>query len=153
MSVNPIKGKFVKLSNEEAIRGSKLDGSVKEILKVNSADQVILLDLPIVDDGIAPASNVATEAYVDGEISTLAGAIGDRIDDHVAGFAEQHSADHIIFTPVGATTSIEVQAAIEEVQIDASQGIADAATAQGAIEFTVRVKFTNGEAKSVFDGL
>jgi hypothetical protein len=134
MSVNPIKGKFIKISNEEAFKGAKLDGSDKEILKVNSSDQVILLDLPIVDDGVNPASNVATEAYVDGEISTLSGAISDRLDDHVAGFAEQHSADHIIFTPVGATTSIEVQAAIEEVQIDASQGIADAATAQGAID-------------------
>ena len=31
--------------------------------------------------------------------------------------------------------------------------ILETGTAQGAIEFTVRVKFTNGEAKSVFDGL
>jgi hypothetical protein len=134
MSVNPIKGKFIKISNDEAFKAAKLDGSDKEILKVNSADQVILLDLPIVDDGVAPASNVATEAYVDGEISTLADAIDGRIDDHVGGFAEQHSADHVVFSPVGATTSIEVQAAIEEVQIDASQGITDAATAQSAID-------------------
>jgi hypothetical protein len=134
MSVNPIKGKFIKISNDEAFKAAKLDGSDKEILKVNSADQVILLDLPIVDDGVAPASNVATEAYVDGEISTLADAIDGRIDDHVGGFAELHSADHIVFAPIGATTSIEVQAAIEEVQLDASQGIADAATAQSAID-------------------
>ena len=133
MSVNPIKGKFIKISNDEAFKAAKLDGSDKEILKVNALDQVILLDLPIVDDGVAPASNVATEAYVDGEITTLADAIGGRIDDHVGGFAERHNAHDIVFTPAGLTTSIDVQAAIEEVQIDATQGISDAAAAQSAI--------------------
>jgi predicted transcriptional regulator len=130
MSVNQIKGKFVKLSNNEALSSKNQagDGNV-DILKVDTSDEVILLKLPIVDDGVSPSSNVSTEAYVDQEIAS----VNDRIQDHVDGVAEKHSAADIEVSPSGDLSSTNIQSALEEIQNDASQGISDAATAQSAI--------------------
>jgi ethanolamine utilization protein EutQ (cupin superfamily) len=126
MSVNPIKGKFVRLQNDEMLKArNQADTAEVEILKVNTGDQVELASLPVFDDGL-DVSQVATEKYVDAEIATVDG----RIDSHVGGLAENHPADDITVSPVGALGSSNVQAALEEIQGDASQGISDAATAQ-----------------------
>jgi hypothetical protein len=118
MSVNQIKGKFIRLSNNEALKSGDAAGTGEvEILKVDASDQVVLLELPIVDDGVSPASNVSTEAYVDGEISTVNG----RIDDHVNGDAEKHNAaDIVVEAGISGLAATDVQAALSEISGDAA---------------------------------
>ena len=146
MSVNQIKGKFVKLSNNEALSSKNQagDGNV-DILKVDTSDEVVLLKLPIVDDGVNPSSNVSTEAYVDQEIAS----VNDRIQDHVDGVAEKHSAADIEVSPSGDLSSTNIQSALEEIQNDASQGISDAATAQSTINSHVAAMTDAHDASAI----
>ena len=146
MSVNQIKGKFVKLSNDEALSSRNQAGTGNvDILKVDTSDEVVLLKLPIVDDGASPASNVSTEAYVDQEIA----AVNDRIQDHVDGAAEKHFATDIEVTAGGDLSSTNVQSALQEIQNDASQGISDAATAQSTINSHVAAMTDAHDASAI----
>jgi len=119
MSVNPVKGKFFRLLNGEALRARNAadDGDI-EILKVGGSgpdqDKVILSEIPKIVN-LTIDSNLSTESYVDSEISS----VNDRIDDHVQGLAEKHNADDIVvaagITNLAAT---DVQGALSELQGD-----------------------------------
>ena len=134
MSVNPIKGKFVRLQNDEMLKArNQADMAEVDILKVNVDDQIELASLPVFDDGV-DVSQVATEKYVDTEIATADG----RIDSHVGGLAEKHNADHIIVEAgITGLAATDVQSALSEIAGDAAQGISDAATAQAKFGFQI----------------
>ena len=71
MSVNQIKGKFVKLSNDEMLKASNAAGTGEvNILKVNDANQIQVAALPVFDDG-EDISPLSTQKQLDAEISAV----------------------------------------------------------------------------------
>jgi hypothetical protein len=126
--MNPIKGKFVRLQNDEVLKGRNAAGTADvNILKVNTSDQVELSVLPVFNDGV-DFSEVATEKYVDGESSI----IDTRIDNHVNGLAEKHSSDDINegTTNLFFTDSRARTAAVADSIAD---GVANIAPSQNAV--------------------
>lgn len=107
--------------------------------KTISADDNTISDIPASNIVFTPAGDTAAtdvQAAIEEVQTDASQALSDStgaqtdIDNHIADATAAHSASAIAVTPVGAMTSTDVQAGLQEIQTDASQGIADSAAAQ-----------------------
>lgn len=62
-----LDGSKIKLKNGEALKGTKADGSEKEIVKVNGQDKVEFPETPVVSQDPQTANELARKAYVDAQ--------------------------------------------------------------------------------------
>lgn len=60
-----IKGKFIRLENAQFLKGKKADGSDKDIIKINSSDQVEFSEAPILGQDPTAPNQMARKGYVD----------------------------------------------------------------------------------------
>jgi len=60
-----LKGRFIRLENQRFLKGKKVDGSDKDILKVNAEDKIEFSESPVLPTDPTAADQAARKGYVD----------------------------------------------------------------------------------------
>ena len=60
-----LKGRFIRLENQRFLKGKKVDGSDKDILKVNEEDKIEFSESPVLSEDPSAPEHAARKGYVD----------------------------------------------------------------------------------------